>query len=159
MYEIFILIFWLQSSCKLLFLLHGTVHWAGKRGEFVTWSCSWFVTSGCRVCTSTVCGFMEWEKSEQDRLFGQQQKLKNLHRPVLLCPGSILNAFHSNAEEAWVCSSDYVASNTLFICFNPMYYPECLMKAPRWLQLHWNHHAALLLQGELTDRISPHFLP
>lgn len=54
MYEIFILIFWLQSSCKLLFLLHGTVHWAGKRGEFVTWSCSWFVTQDAE-CTQALC--------------------------------------------------------------------------------------------------------
>lgn len=80
-------------------------------------------------------------------------------RPVLLCPGLILGAFDSNAEEAWVCSSDYVAQDTIFIYFNPMYWPECLMKATRSLQLHCIHHAALLLQGELTDRIFSPFSP
>lgn len=42
-------------------------------------------------------------------------------RPVLLCPGLILGAFDSNAEEAWVCSSDYVAQDAIFIYFNPIF--------------------------------------
>lgn len=118
MYEIFIIKFLLESSCKLLCLLHdSSLNWK------VIWSCHLemllvYYHTWHRVFTSSMCGFMGWRKEQVRQSFRvTEQNLKNPLRPILLCPVLISDAFDSIAEEAWVYITGYLDQKAGFFFF------------------------------------------